>query len=56
MITTLCALACATTALGAGYVKRDFETEYVKTIVKREIPSQDLDENITLAQQRSVSF
>jgi hypothetical protein len=38
-----------------GYVKREFHTEYVKPLTKRQIPDQDLDENITLASRRSVS-
>ena len=54
MVKSLCLLAFATTVLAAGYIKREFETEYVKTIVKREIPDENLDENITLAARRSV--
>jgi hypothetical protein len=56
MIKALCFLAFATTAVAAGYIKREFETEYVKTTVKRDIPDQDLDENITLTARRSVSL
>lgn len=48
-------LASATTALAANkFVKKGFEVEYAKSLSKREIPAQDLDENITLAQMRSV--
>lgn len=40
----------------AGYVKVNYNKEYVsRSLSKREIPVNDLDENITLAIQGSVS-
>ena len=49
-------LASATTALAASkFIKKDFEVEYANGLSKRDIPAQDLDENITLASRRSVS-
>ena len=48
-------LASATTALAANkFVRKEFEVEYANSLSKRDIPAQDLDENITLAQMRSV--
>lgn len=50
--------ACATLAhvVAGGYVKVNYNKEYVnKPLVRREIPVSDLDENITLAIQGSVS-
>lgn len=48
-------LASATIAFAANkFIKKGFEVEYAKGLSKREIPAQDLDENITLAQMRSV--
>lgn len=50
--------ACATLAhvVAGGYVKVNYNKEYVrKPLERREIPVSDLDENITLAIQGSVS-
>ena len=52
---SLLLLTAASTALAASkFIKKDFAVEYVNTISKRDIPAEDLDENVTLASQRSV--
>ena len=56
MLSSLLLLVCAGAALARdGFVKLDFEREYVKEIRKRQAPADELDENITLAEGRSVS-
>lgn len=55
MISSLLLLGCAGAAVAKdGFVKLDFHREYERQIQKRQIAPSDLDENITLAQFRSV--
>ena len=57
MLSSLLLLGCACLTLAQdGFVKLDFEREYVKEITKRQVASGDLDENVTLAEGRSVSL
>jgi hypothetical protein len=55
MLSSILLLGCAGLAVARdGFVKLDFQREYVKQISKRQVAEDDLDENVTLAQGRSV--
>ena len=55
MLSSLLLLVLTGAALAKdGFVKLDFEREYVKEVMKRQVTASELDENVTLAQQRSV--